>query len=91
MILFYGSNLTSVIGNNWLMFPVLILLLARLPVEGSILGPLLFLIYANDMLAVVNNKLLLYADDFAFLVTGKDRLQIEQEFSKKNFSLSVSG
>jgi len=43
------------------------------------------------MLAVVNNILLLYADDSAILVTGKDRLQIEQELSIKNFSLSMSG
>jgi len=37
---------------------------------GSILGPLLFLIYVNDMSAVVKNKLLLYADDSAILVSG---------------------
>ena len=51
--------------------------------HGSILGPLLFLIYVNDMSAVVNNKLLLYADVSAILVTGKDRLQIEKKLSKE--------
>jgi len=35
------------------------------------------------MSAVVNIKLLLYADDSAILVTGKERLQIEQELSKE--------
>jgi len=40
------------------------------------------------MSAVVNNKLLLYAEDSAILVTGKDRLQIEQELSKELQSVS---
>jgi len=31
--------------------------------QSSILGPLLFLVYVNDISAVVKNKLLLYADD----------------------------
>ena len=91
MILFYGSNLTSVIANNWLMFSLLILISGRLPVEfhkGQSLAPLLFLIYVNDMSAVVKNKLLLYADDFAILVTGKDRLQREQKSSKELQSVS---
>jgi len=35
------------------------------------------------MSAVVNNKLLLYADVSAILVTGKDRLQIEKKLSKE--------
>jgi len=34
------------------------------------LGPLLFLVYVNDMSAVVKNKLLLYADDSGILVSG---------------------
>jgi mannose/fructose/N-acetylgalactosamine-specific phosphotransferase system component IID len=40
--------------------------------EGSILGSLLFLIYLNDMTTAVKCKLLLYADDPALLVSGKD-------------------
>ena len=56
--------------------------------QGSILGPLLLLIYVNDTSAVVNNKLLLYADDSVILVTGKDRLQIEKELSKELQSVS---
>jgi hypothetical protein len=40
--------------------------------QGSILGPLLFLMYVNDMSASINCKLLLYADDSALIVSGKD-------------------
>ena len=40
------------------------------------------------MSAVVNNKLLLFADDSAILVTSKDRLQIEQQLSKELQSVS---
>ena len=45
--------------------------------QGSILGPLLFLIYVNDMSAVVKNKLLLYADDSGILVSGKCKYSVE--------------
>ena len=50
--------------------------------QGSILGPLLFLIYVNDMSAVVKNKLLLYADDSAILVSAKNKCDIENLLSQ---------
>ena len=51
--------------------------------QGSILGPLIFLVYVNDMPAATNSKLLLYADDSAILVSGKDVSQIQATLSKK--------
>ena len=45
--------------------------------QGSILGPLLILIYVNDMSGAISNKLLLYADDSAILVADKCLSNIE--------------
>ena len=45
--------------------------------QRSILGPLLFLIYVNDMSGAVTNKLLLYADDSAILIADKHVSNIE--------------
>lgn len=53
--------------------------------QGSILGPLLFLIYVNDMADAVKCKLLLYADDSALMVSHRsvdviqERLSVELE------------
>ena len=47
--------------------------------QGSILGPLLFLIYVNDMKGALDCNLLLYADDSALLVSGKSILEIENK------------
>ena len=53
--------------------------------QGSILGPLLFLIYVNDMEQAVTCELLLYADDSCLLCQDKDVAVIEQVLTK-NFS-----
>ena len=53
--------------------------------QGSILGPLLFLLYINDMLQAVNCDLLLYADDTGLIFQHMDVDIIEQELNR-NFS-----
>ena len=40
--------------------------------HGSILGPLLFLIYVNDIPQAVKSNLLLYADDSCLMYQHKD-------------------
>ena len=50
--------------------------------QGSILGPLLFLCYINDMSLSVECKLYLYADDSALLVRGKHPNIIANSLSK---------
>ena len=46
--------------------------------QGSILGPLLFPIYVNDMEAAVSCRFILYADDSALLVLGTSVSVIEE-------------
>ena len=53
--------------------------------QGSILGPLLFLLYVNDMPQAINCRLMLYADD-SCLVFQHREIKIIEENLNKNFS-----
>ena len=53
--------------------------------QKSILGPLLFLLYINDMPQAVDCDLFLYADDTCLLFQHKDIERIKEELTK-NFS-----
>ena len=55
--------------------------------QGSILGPLLFLLYVNGMPQAVNSDLLLYADDTCLIYTGKDINTIEEQLNTDFSSL----
>ena len=50
--------------------------------QGSILGPLLLLLYVNDMVQAANCDLLLYADDRGFIFKHKDINIIEQQLNR---------
>ena len=54
--------------------------------QGSILGPLLFPLYINDMPQAVDYELLLYADDTSLIFQHKDITEIETALNK-NFSM----
>ena len=53
--------------------------------QGSILGPLLFLLYVNDMVQAVNCDILLYADDTGLIFQQKGINVIEHQLNR-NFS-----
>ena len=55
--------------------------------QGSILGPLIFLIYANDMSQAVDCDLYLYADDSCLVYTGRDIKDIEDNLNRNFNSL----
>ena len=50
--------------------------------QGSILGPLIFLIDVNDMPQAVKSNLFLYADDSCLVFQGKDVTEIEKQLNE---------
>ena len=50
--------------------------------QGSILGPLLFLMYVNDMPQAISCKLLLYADDSCIIFQHREIKVIEEHLNE---------
>lgn len=51
--------------------------------QGSVLGPLLFLLYVNDLPDYIDNaKVFMYADDTSVVVSALDRSQLESVVSR---------
>ena len=59
--------------------------------QGSILGPLLFLLYVNDYMhtACRSSFIMLFADDTNIFVSGKSILEIEQTINVELKALSI--
>ena len=55
--------------------------------QGSILGPLIFLMYVNDMVRAVDCDLLLYADDSCLIFRDKDIEKIDSTLNRNFNSL----
>ena len=86
----YLSNRTQVVNINYTISDVE-RVTCGVP-QGSILGPLLFLCYINDMVSSIsdNCKLMLYADDSAFFFLIETPILLLINYGK-NWSPVVSG
>lgn len=69
--------------------------------QGSILGPLLYIIYSNDLANIIENKIVLFADDTSVICTAKTKEECSNDvtnvldglnewFSRNNLMLNVT-
>ena len=77
----YLSGRKQIVSINGISSPALNII-CGVP-QGSLLGPLLYLIYSNDMVISVKHKLLLYADDSVILVCDKDPSAVSKSLSSE--------
>lgn len=48
--------------------------------QGSVLGPLLFIIFINDLPGIIKHKIILFADDISLIIKGNEKTSAEHEY-----------
>ena len=56
--------------------------------QGSRLGPLLFLIYINDIVSGLESEILLFADDCSLLASGNDPSETGEQINRDLVKIS---
>lgn len=84
----YLSNRKLYVSVNGVTSPVINLTEYGVP-QGSILGPLLFLLYINDMPLILKSKCLLFADDTTIYNIGKSKDKIVERINNDLKELST--
>ena len=51
--------------------------------QGSVLGPILFLIYINDMINLFPDEIIAFADDSTILCSGNDWIEVQKNAANK--------